>query len=190
MAPDNPAREPGLQFASAAEQVPRLAGDLRQHRCADIALAARAPDKLTELVDAVAVAGNPLFDSAIDVATAAPAEELDAQLLEIAREAGRKQPLPLVGGNEAGDLLLRPVEAERFAEPGVGAGRFELVELLARRQRGDPEYAVELVQADEQADDVVAGAERDQPVASSGGFVLHFGADEPCGRRRDLAHAP
>src|SRR5437868_14042772 len=60
MAPDNPAPGPGLRRALAAEQDPRLAGDLRQHRRAYIAFAARAPDKLAELVDSIAMVGNPL----------------------------------------------------------------------------------------------------------------------------------
>ena len=90
---------------------------------------------------------DPIVDRPVGIVAAAARQEIDAQLLEIAREAGGQQPLPLVGGNEARDLLLRPVEAERLAEPGVGAGQRELVELLARGERGDAEHAVELVTA-------------------------------------------
>ena len=130
-----------------------------------------------------------LVDRTVRIVTAAPRQELDAQLLEIARQAGGQQPLPLVGGDEARDLLLRPVEAERLAEPGVGASHRELVDLAARGERGNPEHAVELVQADEPADDVLACAERDQSVAPGGGFVAHLRADQ-LGRGSRILRTP
>ena len=52
-----------------------------------------------------------------------------------------------------------------------------------------PEHAVELVQADQAAHDVLARAERDQPVAPRRGFVADFGADELGRRRGNLADA-
>src|SRR5437763_4852933 len=189
MAPDSPDREPGLQRASAAEQNPRLARDLREHRRADMAFAACATDELSELGNGRAMVGDPLLDAAIDVAAPAAAEEFNSQLLEVAREPGGEQPLPLVGGDEAGDLLLRPIEPQRLAEAGVGAGCLELIELLPRRQRGDSEHAVELVEAYQEADDIVACAQRDQPVAACGGFILDLGADELGSGRGNLAHA-
>ena len=131
---------------SAAEEDARLSGDLREHRRADMALRCGrgATSSRNWSIRSPCFATHSSTPS-IDVLAAAPRQELDPQLLEIAREAGGQQPLPLVGGNEASDLLLRPIEAERFAEPGVGAGRFELVELVARSERGDAEHAVELV---------------------------------------------
>jgi hypothetical protein len=77
-----------LQPASAAEQDSRLTRNLRKHRGADVALRAGATDEFPELVDAIAMVGNPLLDAAIDVPAAAPAEKLDPQLLEISRQAG------------------------------------------------------------------------------------------------------
>src|SRR5205085_288230 len=124
---------------------PRLTRDLRKHRRADMSFAARSADEFAELIDALTMVGDPLLDAVINVGAAATPEKFNSKLLEVAREAGGEQPLPLVGSDEPGDLLLRPVEAERLAEARVGAGRLELVELLAGRQRGNAEHAVELV---------------------------------------------
>src|SRR5690349_14477528 len=154
-----------------------------------MALAARAADQPAELVDARLVLDHPMLDSGVDRLAAAAAEEVDAELLEIAGEARGQKPLPLIAGDKAGDLLLRPIEPERFAEASVGAGRFELVEVLARGERGDAEDAVELIKANKNPHDVVACTERDQSIAPRDGFVAHLGADELGCRRRDLAHA-
>src|SRR6476659_7076846 len=113
---------------SAAEQDPRLSGDLGEHRRADMSFGAGTSDQLPELVDPRAMRFDPVLDAGVGLAPAAR-QELDPKLLEIAREPGRQQPLPLVGGNEAGDLLLRPVEAKRLAEPRIGSGERELVDL-------------------------------------------------------------
>jgi len=150
--------------------------------------APRAGDELTELLDPRPLLLDPFLDARIEHRAAAARQELDPELLEIARQAGGQQPLPLVGRDEAGDLLLRPVEPERFAEPGVGAGQRQLVDFLAGGERGDSEYSVELVQADQAAHDLVACAERDQAVAASGGFVADFGANELGRGDRNLAH--
>src|SRR3954447_16048764 len=111
----------------APEQDSRLSGDLREHRSADVALGPGAADELAELVDARALLGNPCVDGCIGVIASAARQKLDAQLLEIARKTGGEKPLPLVGGNEPCDLLLRPVEAERFAEARISAGQCKLV---------------------------------------------------------------
>jgi hypothetical protein len=50
-------------------------------------------------------------------------EELQPELLEVAREARREQPFPLVPGREAVRRRLRPVEAQRFAELRIGPGQ-------------------------------------------------------------------
>src|SRR6185312_3883697 len=163
---------------STPEKNPRLSGDLRKHRRARMTFSSRPAHKLPELVDPVAMPGDPFLNSVIDVRAAAARQEFDPQLLEIAGETGREQPLPLIGGHEARDLLLRPVETERFAEPGVGAGRFKLVELVARGQRRDSKHAVELVKANEALHDIVARAERDQPVTPGRRLILDLGADE------------
>ena len=90
----------------------------------------RAADQLAELCDARGIALDPALDRRVGILVAAAREEIDPQLLEVAGQAGGQQPLPLVGGNEARDLLLRPVEPERFAEPDVGAGQGQLVDPL------------------------------------------------------------
>jgi len=152
-------------------------------------LAASARDQLAELGDSRGMFRDPILDAAVDVGTAAAREELNAELLEIPRKAGREQPLPLVGGNETRNLLLRPVEAERFAEPRVGARRFELIELVARSERGDAEHAVQLIKADKPANDVVAGAERDEPVAARSRFIANLRADQSGSSCGDFANA-
>ena len=94
----------------------------------------------------------------------------------------------LIGRHEARDLLLRPVEPERFAEPGVGAGQRQLVELLARAERGDAEHAVELVQPDQPVGRSPCSAPSPiEPLAARRGFVADFGADQAWRRGRDLA---
>ena len=50
------------------------------------------------------------FVDAPSISCRGAGQELDPQLLEIAREAGGEQSLPLVGRDEARDLLLRPIE--------------------------------------------------------------------------------
>ena len=157
------------------EQNSSLARDLREHRRADMAFASRARDQLAELLDARPLPLDPVVDRAVELGAAAARQEIDPKLFEVAREAGGQQPLPLIGGNEARDLLLRPVEAERFAKPGISARDGELVDLAARGERGDAEHAVELVEAHQAADDVLARAERDQAVAPGGGLVANFG---------------
>src|SRR6185312_853657 len=94
---------------SAPEKNPRLSGDLRKHRRARMTFASRPAHKLPELVDPVAMPGDPFLDPVIDVRAAAARQEFDPQLLKVAGETGREQPLPLVGRNEPRDLLLRPV---------------------------------------------------------------------------------
>src|SRR6266699_227587 len=98
---------------SAAEQDPRLARNLGEHRRADMAFGPGAPDELAELVDPRALLLNPLLDALID-------------------------------------------------EARVGPGHFKLVEPLASGERGDPEHSVELEEAHQQVDDVVARAKRNQ----------------------------
>ena len=88
-----------------------------------MAFRASSRDQLTELVDAGALLLNPFVDRLGWVLVANPRQELDPKLLEIARQARGEESLPLIGGNEAGDLLLCPVEAERLAQPRVGAGQ-------------------------------------------------------------------
>src|SRR6185437_16165994 len=143
-----------------------------------MALAACAGDELPELVDTGAMLLDIAVDAIVEVASAAAREEVDPQLFEIARETGGEQPLPLVGGNEPSDLLLRPVEAERFAETRVGAGDRKLVELVAGGQRRNAEHPVEVVRPHQAANDLLAGAEREQAIAPRGGFVAHLLADE------------
>src|SRR5438045_3432373 len=132
---------------SASQEYARLPGDLREHRCAHVRLSPRARDELAELVDAGGIPFDPFLDAFINSA-AAMRKELNAQLLEIARKACSQQALPMVGRNEAGDLLLGPIKSECFAETRVGLRRFQFVEALARGKRGYPEHTVQLVQAD------------------------------------------
>src|SRR6476661_8921829 len=101
----------------AGQQNSRLPRDLREHRRADMAFGAGARDEQSELVDPVLMPGDPFVDLRVELRSAQARQELDAQLLEVAGEAGGEQPLPLVRGHEARDLLLRPVEPERLAEP-------------------------------------------------------------------------
>ena len=75
---------------------------------------------------------DPSIDALVEITAAAAGQEFDPQLLEIACEAGGEQPLPLVARHEAVDLLLRPIEAERLAETGVGAGDDQLVDLMTQ----------------------------------------------------------
>ena len=81
---------------------------------------------------------DPDIDRRERVVALAALEEIEPQLLEIAGEAGGEQPLPLVARLEAVGRVLRPVEAERLAELGVGAGQLDLVDadLAAQGRRG------------------------------------------------------
>src|SRR6185437_9895086 len=189
MARDSPAREREWQAASAGEQDSRLGCDLSKHRRGHMALGARASDKISKVLDRGLMLADPLLDSLVDGPASAIAEEFDPELLEIAGQPGRQQPLPLIGGNEPRDLLLRPIEAERLAEARVGAGQFELIEMLAGGKSGDSENAVELIEANQQADDVIACAKREQPVAASDGLVADLGPDQPRRCSGDLAHS-
>ena len=143
-----------------------------------MALAARASDQPAELVDARLVLDDPMLDSGVDRLAPAAAEEIDAELLEIAGEACGQQPLPLIAGYVARDLLLGPIKSKRFAKARVGASRFKLVDLLARGERSDAEHAVELIEPDENAHDVIACTERDQAIAPGNRLVADLGADE------------
>src|SRR5688572_25700138 len=107
---DSRAREPGKRRALSSEQYSRLAGDLRQHRRADRGRDPRAADQLAELRRARGIALDPFLDRRFRILVATARQELDPQLLEVAGQAGAQQPLPLVGGNEAPDLALRPIE--------------------------------------------------------------------------------
>src|SRR5690348_5121474 len=147
----------------AAEEYAGLSRDLREHRCAHMALASGPRDKLAELLDAPVILADPLLDSIVDIAPSAAPEELDAQLFEVAGKAGREQSFPLVRRDEAGNLLLGPVESERFTQTGVSPGCLELVEFVVRRERCHSEHSVELVQPDEAPHDIVARTKRDQP---------------------------
>src|SRR6476660_8516923 len=101
----------------AAEKDPRLPRDLREHRRADMSLDTRALNELAELVDPSSLLVDPFLYSRINIFAAAAREELDPQLLEVAGKPGGQQAFPLIGGDETRDLLLRPVEAERLAQP-------------------------------------------------------------------------
>src|SRR5207237_1874919 len=143
-----------------------------------------------ELVDAGGIPFDPFLDAFINSA-AAMRKELKAQLLEIARKACSQQALPMVGRNEAGDLLLGPIKSECFAETRVGLRRFQFVEALARGKRGYPEHTVQLVQADQVTHDIVACAQRDQSVAAGGAprpapgsQGIWHGRPETCASRR------
>ena len=76
--------------ALAAEQYPRLAGDLGEHRRADMAFGAGACHEGAELLDLALVLYDPVLDTGIDRVTAAAAQEVDSKLLEVARQAGRQ----------------------------------------------------------------------------------------------------
>jgi hypothetical protein len=71
---------------SAGEENPRLAGDLRKHRRADMAFAMRTGDQLAELVDPFALRLGEVVHRFVGIA-ADPREEIDAKLLEVACEA-------------------------------------------------------------------------------------------------------
>src|SRR4029079_13547898 len=138
----------------ASEQNSRLAGDLSEHRRAHMTFAPGARDQLPELVDAGLLAIDPIVHRRIELGTAAPRQEVDPKLLEIARQACGQQSFPLIGWNEAGNLLLRPVEAERFAKASVGASDLELIDLAPGGERSDSEHAIELIETHQAADDV------------------------------------
>src|SRR4051794_16022545 len=173
----------------AAEQDPRLPGNLREHWRAHMAFCASASDKLPELIDAGLIIADPVLDGDVGVFGAAARQKVDPELLEIARETGGQQTLPLIGGHEPRYLLLCPVEAECFAEARVSSRYGKLVDSLAGRKRRNREHSVELEKAHEPANDVVARAERDQTITTGRRFVANLGADQLrrcCG---DLAHA-
>src|SRR6478609_6153672 len=116
---------------SASQQNARLTRDLREHGRAHMRLRPGARDELAELIDAALILLDPLPDAIVDVATTVR-EELDPKLLEIARETRGKQAFPVIGRDEAGHLLLRPIQAERLAEQRIGLGCLQLIEALAR----------------------------------------------------------
>ncbi len=84
-------------------------------------------------------------------------------------------------GDESRHLLLRPVEAEHFAQAGIGARNRQFVQLLASAHRGDAENAVQLVEPHQPVDDVLAGAQRFQPGPAGRSPRPYLGADQ---RRR------
>jgi hypothetical protein len=90
-------------------------------------------------------------------------------LLEVAGEAGGEQPFPLVARLEIVGGVLRPVEAERLAQLGVGAGQLNLVDFLLLAQHGEPDRAVQL----EQAHDLVGNA-------GGGLHLVQLGAQAAC----------
>src|SRR5207253_1517496 len=96
-----------------------------------------AVDQAAELLDSWALAGDPLLDGGLGIALAAPLDEVEAELLEVAGQAGGEQPLPLVAGREAGRRALRPVERESLAEPRIGVGQGDLVDSEALAVSGD-----------------------------------------------------
>ena len=71
---------------------------------------------MAELLDARRLIGDPRLDRRGGIAAAALIDEIEPQLLEIARQAGGQQPFPLVGGLEMLGGIVRPIEPERFAE--------------------------------------------------------------------------
>ena len=71
-----------------AEQHARLAGDLREHRGGRDGSGARPIDQRAEGGDARAIAVEPMPDRRERVALAGAGQEIQAELLEIAREAG------------------------------------------------------------------------------------------------------
>ncbi len=81
------------------------------------------------------------------------------------------KPLPIVRRHVARDLLLRPVDPEHLAEPGIGAGDGQLVEFLAGAERGNPEHAIQFVEPDQPVDDLLAGAERVELRTPGGGLA-------------------
>src|SRR4051794_30898597 len=151
-------------------------------------LPASAVDQVSELIDACRLPFDEIVDRFIRMAAHAR-EELNTQLLEIARKTCRQQTLPLVGGHKAGNLLLRPIQPKCLAEARVSARQRKFVDLLVRRESGNAEYAVQLVQAYETVNDVLACSKRDQPVAARRRFIADFGTDQLRRRCRDLADA-
>ena len=129
---------------------------------------------------------DPALDALVGIVRPRAVEEFDPQLLEVAQQPRGEQALPLVGRHEPRDLLLRPVDPQHFAEPGVGARQRQRVDFLARPHRGDPRHPVEFEQADQRIDDLLARAELLELLAPHRRFAAHFGADQHVGLGRDL----
>src|SRR4051812_11310785 len=116
----------------AGEENPCLARDLGKHRRTHMAFGARTRDEHAELIEARTLPLDPLVDRPVRLLVAHPGQKLDPELLEVASTAGRLQPLPLMGGAEARDLLLRPVEGHGLAKAGVATGQSQFIGLAPR----------------------------------------------------------
>jgi hypothetical protein len=108
-----------------------LCCDLRQHRRRRDARGTSAVHRAAELVDPGPLRGDPAVHLRLWIGAAAALEEFEPELLEIPGEACGQQPFPLVSGGEPIGGGLRPVQPERFAELGVGAGQQDRI--LAER---------------------------------------------------------
>src|SRR5690606_33036630 len=133
---------------SALQQVARLAGDLRQHGGRERRGALRAADHGAELVDLDGVARGPFLDSRERVLLAAlalrqPAQELEAHLLEVARDPGDEQALPRVRRDHDRGLLLSPVEPEPLAEVAERMSQPDRRNTRVAGQPGEPDRAVD-----------------------------------------------
>src|SRR6185369_9568050 len=128
---------------------------------AHLPLGPGAADELAELGDPRLLLGDPLVHGLVGLFAGGAREEFDAQLLEVTGKSGDQQPLPLVARNKPGDLLLRPVESERLAKTSVGASEGQFLDLAMLGECGDPEDAVQLVEANEPANDLLARTKRD-----------------------------
>ena len=115
-------------------------------------------DQCLELGDPLRIALDPALDAFVGILAARSVEEVNSKLLEVADQAGGKQPLPIVARHVARDLLLGPVDAQHLAEAGVGSGDGKLVKLLAGPKRGNAEHAVQFIEPYQPVDDLLARA--------------------------------
>src|SRR3546814_4857372 len=65
---------------------------------------------------------DPFVDHGLGIAVLSFFEEFEPELLEVARETGGQEPLPLILRLEAVGRALRPVEPQRLAKLGIGFG--------------------------------------------------------------------
>ena len=113
LGPSSPVRT-GEEFGLSLppQQHPGLGGDLGEHGGGGDRRVADAFDDPAELLHPGALRGDPLVDRLGRLAPALPVEEVEAELLEVAGEAGGQQPLPLVARLEVVRRTLRPIESQ------------------------------------------------------------------------------